>query len=288
MESNPRNKRFKSLANKLISKTLIPEAKIVYSKKTELTKPQVSVAIIIEEGLKLYIKKVDPEHRMYKWGLGKCLEHAKKKRSFPRDLKYRIAKINEIRNEELHGGHSKFSHREIKKTCTEFLEWWFEHVLVQDVPTELREIMNKKITKVKEHEEGTLIIDLEKEIKPSKKRTNKKRVKKPDYSRKKIAPQNFLIQITNSNGFQRTYHKSIELSKGDFRGGISLNKLSESSNINLSIIINETFVQIANKSKGLDILLDSKKLTGRRKKLTLGKHSLSLLESNFEISLATY
>lgn len=279
------------------------ELKIIFGTQYPGVKPDLSCALIVEDALRIYLRKFDPLQNTGKWGLGKLFGRSKEKHNFPKRFSKTIDTINTIRNNKVvHWGDSTagITLLDLQKFLKEFLSWFFTKVVNLQIPKEISEIISLAEPKEKSTERST-------EKKPSFKEREVKIVggssgspkvvtldSSPIKSRAKDSlplktfktPYKFHLHIEGNSNFKRDYYESKDLNLNDFRGSISKSSLYD---LSISFEFNSHDITFVSRGKVTPVELNGKKISPRMKpKLSLGTHSLKIGDYNYSISIKNY
>ena len=202
---------------KFINELLVDKVKIIFGPQHAGIEPIYHCSVILEAGLKVYLKKIDPQQNISRWGLGKLYGRSLEKDTFPKRFKIPIGRLNTIWIEKKHNVEKTgdISVDEIRKLTSDFIIWLFTKVLKQKMENDLSQIIFQGV-------KNEIIIESikEKTISGKKKSTNSGRnnvledaykklrnIKKSDASTliSKSELEKVNLHIVFGSSFKRTY-----------------------------------------------------------------------------------
>lgn len=266
--------------DKFVHEIVLEKSKIIFGPQHTGIEPIFHCSVILEGGLKIYLKKIDPQQNISRWGLGKLFGRSLEKDTFPKRFRTPIGKLNKIWVDKKHNGEKGegISVDEIRILTSDFIKWFFDKVIKEKLPDELLEIIDNKRKKkpiVAVTKENTKISNNKKDSSTDRKHIlekayNKLKVEiKPESKPKvdKLKLDRFCLNLKSDKNFSRTYYADIVFTVNEIRGISTSIPHSILSGLNIKFSFLESGIAIVNTSENLNIKIDNISLYKKRKKI---------------------
>jgi hypothetical protein len=266
---------FQEKIHNYIFEVIIPEASAIYGTQHLGSKPEISCGLILEGGLKNYLRKIDPQIKFKKTaGLGTFLGICYTKRLLTPKFRQAIKKINSARVDKAHpeAEGKEVTLYELRTFTLDFIKWFFDEVSNQEIPQEIVNIIPS--LKVESYAASVM--------------PKKPKRKEPD-GKKTAAPyERVFLNLKIGSHFSRTYYEDIEIKQSSMRGvGSTFYKSLEG--VILQVLFAKDGVYFTNRSEGPIIKLNSTRLVKNRKRLIDSElFELSMGEVKFTGSVTKY